>query len=82
MARALVPRTTTGPPRALFVAAAVCAALAFVPLLYLAVRAGDAGWRRVAEMLFRMRTLETVGTSVALVAVVATACLLIGIPIA
>lgn len=82
MARVLAPRSTTGPPRALFVGAAVCAALAFVPLLYLVVRAGDAGWRRVAEMLFRMRTLETVGTSVALVAVVATACLLIGIPTA
>lgn len=75
-------RAAGGPPRALFAAAAVSAAAALVPLLYLVVRAGDAGWRRAADMLLRPRTLETVGTSVALVAVVATACLLIGVPTA
>ena len=82
LARAVGRRAAAVPPRALFAAAAVSALLSLVPLLYLAVRAGDAGWQRTADMLLRPRTLETVGTSVALVAVVATACLLIGVPTA
>ena len=82
LARVVGRRAGAAPPRALLAAAAVSALLAVVPLLYLAVRAGDAGWQRAADMLLRPRTLETVGTSVALVAVVATACLLIGVPTA
>lgn len=75
-------RVPAGSPRPLLAAAAVSAAVSAVPLLYLVVRAGDAGWRRTADLLLRPRTLETVGTSVALVAVVVMACLLIGVPTA
>lgn len=80
------PRTrrkiTGRPPRALLAAGAVTATLSLIPLLYLVVRAWDAGWQRWAEILIRPRTLETVGTSIALVLVVVSACLLIGIPTA
>lgn len=75
-------RAASRPPRALLAGATVSAVFAFVPLLYLVVRAGDAGWGRATNMLLRPRTLETVGTSVGLVAVVSTACLLIGVPTA
>lgn len=66
----------------LAVAGAGTAVVAIIPLLYLIVRAGEAGWGRVVDILVRPRTLETVGTSIALVAVVVTGCLLIGIPTA
>jgi len=68
------------PPPALLLAGAVTAAVSLVPLVYLVVRVSGAGWERAAEVLIRPRTLETLGTSVALVAVVVAACLLIGIP--
>ena len=74
-------RKVTGqPPRALLAAGAVTALVSLIPLLYLVVRAGDAGWHRWVEILFRPRTAETVGTSITLVLVVVSACLLIGIP--
>lgn len=76
-------RTSIGrPPRTLLAAGAVTALLSLIPLLYLFVRAGDAGWTRWVEILGRPRTAETVGTSLALVLVVVSACLLIGIPTA
>ena len=68
------------PPTALVAAGAVTAAVAVIPLLYLLVRAGGAGAGRVVEILVQRRTLETVGVSAALVAVVVAACLLIGLP--
>lgn len=78
-----VRRTATGrPPRALLAAGVVTAVVSLIPLLYLVVRAGDAGWRRWVEILVRPRTAETVGTSIALVLVVVSACLLIGVPTA
>ena len=46
------------------------------------MRVSDAGLARIIEVLVRPRTLETVVTSVGLVTVVVTACLLIGIPTA
>lgn len=76
-------RTGTGkPPRALLAAGTVTAVVSLVPLLYLLVRAGDAGWRRWVQILVRPRTAETVGISVTLVVVVVSGCLLIGIPTA
>lgn len=72
----------SGPSRPLLAAATASAAVAVVPLVYLVVRVGDAGWRRSADLLLRPRTLETVGTSLALVAVVVSACVLIGVPTA
>lgn len=79
------PANRTGgrrPPGALLAAGTVTALVSVIPLLYLFVRAGDAGWRRWVEILIRPRTAETVGTSIALVAVVVSGCLLIGIPTA
>ena len=68
------------PPRALLLAGAGTAIAAFIPLLYLLVRASGAGVQRVVDVLANRRTLETVGTSVALVIVVVGACLIIGVP--
>ncbi|MGA1503311.1 MAG: ABC transporter permease, partial [Candidatus Nanopelagicales bacterium] len=77
------PRRITGrPPRLLIVAGAITAVVSLIPLLYLVVRVSDAGLARIIEVLVRPRTLETVVTSVGLVTVVVTACLLIGIPTA
>ncbi len=81
-ARPAIRGHTGRPPRALLAAGAVTAVLSLIPLLYLFVRAGDAGWRRWVEILVRPRTAETVGISIALVGVVVVACLLIGVPTA
>ena len=70
------------PPRALVGAAAISALLAVIPLAYLIVRVAEAGWPKVADVLLRTRTLETVLTSVSLAIVVVAACLLIGLPTA
>ena len=76
-------RANTGrPPRLLIVAGALTAVVALIPLVYLVVRVSEAGLARIIEVLVRPRTLETVFTSVSLVLVVVTACLLIGIPTA
>jgi len=40
-------------PRSAFVVALGATALAVVPLVYLALQIGDAGWERVADILFR-----------------------------
>jgi iron(III) transport system permease protein len=77
------PASGTGagrPPRALLAAGIITAAASLIPLLYLFVRASDAGWRRWVEILIRPRTAETIGTSVSLVLVVVSGCLLIGLP--
>jgi iron(III) transport system permease protein len=79
---ATAPAPTARPPRLLLAAGTLTAAVAVIPLLYLTVRAGGAGAARILDVLARPRTLETVATSVSLVAVVVGACLLIGIPTA
>ena len=77
------PRRALGrPPRLLVLAGAITAVVSLVPLVYLVVRVGEAGLQRIIEVLIRPRTLETVTTSVGLVVVVVSACLLIGIPTA
>ena len=48
------------PPRALLLAGAGTAIAAFIPLLYLLVRASGAGVQRVVDVLANRRTLETV----------------------
>lgn len=76
-------RQRTGrPPRLLLLAGSATAALSLIPLLYLFVRAGGAGWQRIVDVIARPRTAETIGTSVALVLVVVAGCLLIGVPAA
>ncbi len=77
------PRRITGrPPRLLVAAGAITAVVSLIPLLYLVVRVSDAGLDRILTVLLRPRTLETILTSVSLVAVVVIACLVIGIPTA
>ena len=77
------PRRFVGrPPRLLVAAGAITAAVSLIPLVYLIVRVSEAGLQRIIEVLIKPRTLETVGTSIALVTVVVAACLLIGIPTA
>ena len=75
------PRTGR-PPRLLLLAGAATAACSVIPLLYLFVRAGGAGWQRIVDVIARPRTAETIGTSVALMLVVVAGCLLIGVPAA
>jgi iron(III) transport system permease protein len=50
--------------------------------LYLVVRVLGAGPAKVLDVLLRPRTWETVATSLALMAVVVVACLVIGLPVA
>jgi len=73
---------TAHPPRLLLIAGALSAALSLIPLVYLFVRAGGAGPQRIIDILATPRTLETVGTSVALVLAVVMACLIVGVPTA
>lgn len=68
------------PPRTLVVLGGVTALVAVTPLVYLLIRVIGAGPERVVSLLIRARTLETIGTSVALVIVVVLGCLLIGVP--
>ena len=70
------------PPRALVGIAAVSACLALIPLVYLVVRVAGAGVDDVLQVLARPRTAQTVLTSLGLAAVVVTACLALGIPMA
>lgn len=70
------------PPRMLIATAVVSACLALIPLLYLIVRVASAGPDKILASLFRPRTLETTATSVSLMLVVVTGCLIIAIPAA
>jgi iron(III) transport system permease protein len=71
--RRLVPRP------ALAVAAVASVAVALIPLTYLGVRVGNAGWARISEELFRARTGELAARSLALAGVVTTACTALGV---
>lgn len=51
-----------------------------IPLLYLVVRAADAGPTAIAEALWRPKTLETTVTSLALVFAVIFGCLILALP--
>ncbi len=70
------------PPRTLVALSGVTALIAVTPLVYLLVRVLDAGPERIWAILVRPRTIETVGTSIGLVAAVIIGCLIIGIPTA
>lgn len=81
-ARPATPETASRPPRLLLLAGAMSAAVALVPMVYLVIRACDAGWHRFAAVLLRPRTLETVATSLALSITVVLGCLAVGVPAA
>lgn len=71
--RRLVPRP------ALAVAAAAGDGVALIPLVYLGVRAGEAGWARISEELFTARTGDLAARSLALTGVVTAACTALGV---
>ena len=58
------------PRPALAVASVAAVAVALIPLVYLAVRTGEAGWSAIAEELFTRRVAVLTGRSLALAAVV------------
>ncbi len=69
-------------PPLLFWGAALCACIAAIPLVYLTIRISGAGASEILAILTRLRTWETVATSVALAATVVIACLLVSYPTA
>src|SRR5688572_26368186 len=71
--RAVVPRP------ALLLAATVAVGVAVVPLVYLAVRTGQAGWSTITEELATTRVASLAARSLGLAAVVTAACVIIGV---
>jgi iron(III) transport system permease protein len=61
------------------VAAVGASAVALIPLVYLAVRVGEAGAARFADELFTTRTAVLAGRSLALAAIVTAACAVLGV---
>ncbi|HEY0636702.1 MAG TPA: iron ABC transporter permease [Pseudonocardiaceae bacterium] len=74
--------TARRPPAVLLVPAAVAAAVALLPLVYLAVRASERGPGTVADVLLRGRTAALVGRSLLLAGTVTVLCLVIGVSLA
>lgn len=74
--------TRRRPPSALLVPAAVAAAVAVLPLVYLALRSMDDGPGALADILTRDRTMALVARSAALAAAVTMLSLVVGISLA
>ncbi|WP_033320529.1 ABC transporter permease [Streptomyces yerevanensis] len=70
------------PRPALACAAMLAIGVALIPLAYLGIRVGEAGWDRIAGELFTERTGELVVRSVALAVVVTAACTVLGVVVA
>ncbi|HET8643307.1 MAG TPA: hypothetical protein VFM37_15320, partial [Pseudonocardiaceae bacterium] len=70
------------PPLVLALPALLAAAVALLPMIYLAVRATERGLGEVAEVLLRDRTAALVLRSLGLAATVTAACLVIGVSLA
>ena len=70
------------PPLVLALPALLAAAVALLPMIYLAVRANERGLGEVAEVLLRDRTATLVLRSLGLAATVTAACLVIGVSLA
>lgn len=67
------------PRPALACAAALAIGVALIPLAYLGMRVGEAGWDRMADELFTARTGALIVRSVALAVVVTVACTVLGV---
>jgi len=65
--------------RVLLGTATAAVAVALIPLVYLAVRTTEAGWSRVAAEVFTAPTGVLAARSLALAAVVTTACAVLGV---
>ncbi|MFE4667484.1 ABC transporter permease [Streptomyces sp. NPDC056716] len=70
------------PPLVLLLPATAAALLALLPLGYLGVRAMEHGWGHAWDIVAERRTLELLGRSLALTAIVVAASLLLGISLA
>jgi iron(III) transport system permease protein len=70
------------PPAGLVVPAVLAAAVAVLPLVYLAVRSAEGGLAAAADVVLRERTLSLVVRSLALAASVTGACFVVGVLLA
>ena len=78
----MASQTTMRPSRLLVGVATVCVAVIALPLAYLIIRVLAAGPEAIGSALFRMRTVDTAVTSVALVVVTVVLSLIWAIPTA
>lgn len=70
------------PPFVLLLPATAAALLALLPLGYLGVRALEHGWGYAWDLITEARTLELLGRSLGLTAIVVTGCLVLGVSLA
>jgi iron(III) transport system permease protein len=73
---------TARPPAVLVVPALVAVAVAILPLVYLVIRATEAGWSTWVEVLTRPRTIELLANTLLLASLVTATVLLVGVPTA
>ena len=69
------------PPAFVWIPATVVAAAMLLPIVYLVIRTLGTG-EEAADLLFRMRVLETLGRTVLLALAVAGACAVLAVPVA
>ncbi len=74
--------TATRPPRLLTLTGGIAAAVAVLPVAYLAMRTAQAGPARIAEIVVRERTVALIGRSLALTLAVTVCCVLVGVALA
>ena len=72
----------TRPPRLLTLTGGIAAAVAVLPIGYLAMRTVQAGPARIAEIVVRERTVALIGRSLALTLAVTVCCVLVGVALA
>lgn len=70
------------PPLVLLVPALIAAAVALLPLAYLAIRASERGFEFAADVLAQERTVRLIGRSLALATTVTMVSLVIGVTLA
>lgn len=80
--RRTAPRPAAGAPPWLLVVSALCASVAAIPLVYLVVRAADAGLAELVDTLLRERVLRLTLNSVGLAVAVTASCLVLGTAVA
>ncbi|HEU0087441.1 MAG TPA: iron ABC transporter permease [Pseudonocardiaceae bacterium] len=81
-ARVRRPRDRGRPPSVLLVPAGLAAAVALLPLVYLAVRATERGLGAALEVLGQDRTVALVARSLTLAGAVTLVCLVLGVSLA
>jgi len=66
------------PPLAIVLVAVTAVLISLVPLIYLFVRVGAAGFAKFAELVFDTRTLELIASSLLLAATVSVSAVVVG----